>query len=151
MSFTTKTILPAGRSGRARGAPYDGTVPFPGSGNPRVTAEGRARVAVTAAFVIVPFAGLAAAVWLAWGHGLGLADLWPLALLSLGESWHNGHHSDPGCARHGTRPRQIDISAAVIGVFARLGWATAVHWPDPARLAARRLPAGPNQPQPEAS
>jgi stearoyl-CoA desaturase (delta-9 desaturase) len=77
-------------------------------------------------------------------------NLWPLALLSLGESWHNGHHSDPGCARHGTRPHQVDISAAVIGVFARLGWATGVHWPDPKRLAARRLPAGPDQSQPAA-
>jgi stearoyl-CoA desaturase (delta-9 desaturase) len=28
---------------------------------------------VTAAIVLVPFAGLA--VWLAWGHGLGLADV----------------------------------------------------------------------------
>jgi stearoyl-CoA desaturase (Delta-9 desaturase) len=319
-----------------RGASYDGTEPFPGSGHPPGTAEGRARVAVTAAFVIVPFAGLAAAVWLAWGHGLGLADillaavcylvtglgvtvgfhrllthrsftagrplraalavagsmslqgdvigwvathrrhhaftdrpgdphspyrygtsvagqlrglghahlgwllrddptpparyapdlladrsnagrlvglppvvrrlagaarrrrmadrrhlagrlaallwaglariallqhvtwsvnslchmigarpyttrrhdratnLWPLALLSLGESWHNGHHCDPACARHGTRPRQIDISAAVIGVFERLGWATAVHWPDPVRLAAHTRPASPS-------
>jgi hypothetical protein len=30
---------------------------------------------VTIAFVVVPFAGLAAAAWLAWGHGLSLADL----------------------------------------------------------------------------
>jgi stearoyl-CoA desaturase (delta-9 desaturase) len=65
-------------------------------------------------------------------------NLWPLALLSFGESWHNMHHSDPTCARHGTGPRQVDISAAVIRVFERLGWATAVHWPDPARLASRR-------------
>jgi stearoyl-CoA desaturase (Delta-9 desaturase) len=308
---------------------YDGTAPFPDDGNPPATTEGRARVGVTAAFVILPFAGLAAAIWLAWGHGLGLTDvvlaaigylitglgvtvgfhrllthrsftaarplrtalaiagsmsfqgdvigwvaihrrhhaftdqpgdphspyrygtsaggqlrgllhahvgwllrddptpptryapdmladrsmrtvskafpllcaaslvlpagagwliggtwraalagllwgglvriallqhvtwsvnslchmigdrpfttrrhdratnLWPLALLSFGESWHNGHHSEPSCARHGAGPHQIDISAGVIGVFERLGWATAVHWPDPARLAAR--------------
>jgi stearoyl-CoA desaturase (Delta-9 desaturase) len=58
-----------------RTASYDGTAPFPGSGHRPRTAEGRARAAVTAAFVIVPFAGLAAAVWLAWGHGLGLADI----------------------------------------------------------------------------
>ena len=65
-------------------------------------------------------------------------NLWPLALVSFGESWHNMHHSDPACARHGAEPGQIDISAAVIRVFERLGWATAVHWPVPARLAARR-------------
>jgi hypothetical protein len=28
-------------------------------------------------------------------------NLWPLALISFGESWHNMHHSDPTCARHG--------------------------------------------------
>jgi stearoyl-CoA desaturase (delta-9 desaturase) len=69
-------------------------------------------------------------------------NLWPLALFSFGESWHNGHHSDPSCARHGTGPRQVDMSATVIRGFERLGWASAVHWPDPARLAARRRPAG---------
>jgi stearoyl-CoA desaturase (Delta-9 desaturase) len=65
-------------------------------------------------------------------------DLWPLALISFGESWHNGHHSAPTCARHGVRPHQIDLSAGLIRIFERLGWATAVHWPDPARRAARR-------------
>jgi len=65
-------------------------------------------------------------------------NLWPLALVSFGESWHNMHHSDPACARHGAERGQIDISAAVIRVFERLGWAPAVHWPVPARLAARR-------------
>jgi len=65
-------------------------------------------------------------------------NLWPLALVSFGESWHNMHHSDPACARHGAEPGQIDISASVIRVFERLGWATGVHWPVPERLAARR-------------
>jgi stearoyl-CoA desaturase (delta-9 desaturase) len=48
------------------------------------------------------------------------------------------HHSDPACARHGAEPGQVDISAGVIRLFERLGWATSVHWPVPARLAARR-------------
>ena len=74
-------------------------------------------------------------------------NLWPLALVSFGESWHNMHHSDPACARHGAEPGQIDISAAVIRLFERLGWATGVHWPVPARLTARRNP-GRDQPQP---
>jgi stearoyl-CoA desaturase (delta-9 desaturase) len=75
-------------------------------------------------------------------------NLWPLALLSLGESWHNMHHSDPACARHGADPGQIDISAAVIRVFERLGWATGVHWPVPARLEDHRRGRGRTQPQP---
>ena len=45
------------------------------SGRPPGTVQGWARVGVTIAFVVVPFAGLAAAVWLAWGHGLNLADV----------------------------------------------------------------------------
>ena len=69
-------------------------------------------------------------------------NLWPLALLSLGESWHNMHHSDPACARHGADPRQVDISATVIRIFERLGWATGVHWPVPARLDSHRRDQG---------
>ena len=77
-------------------------------------------------------------------------NFWPLALLSLGESWHNGHHSNPACARHGVGAREVDVSAAVIRVFERLGWATAVHWPNPARLAARQRPTG-SSPSPSSS
>jgi stearoyl-CoA desaturase (delta-9 desaturase) len=69
-------------------------------------------------------------------------NLWPLALLSLGESWHNMHHSDPTCARHGADPWQIDISATVIRIFERLGWATGVRWPIVARLDDRRRSPG---------
>ncbi len=65
-------------------------------------------------------------------------NLWPLALLSFGESWHNMHHSDPACARHGVEPRQIDVSAGVIRAFERLGWVTDVRWPTQARLDSRR-------------
>ncbi|MGY1885434.1 acyl-CoA desaturase [Blastococcus sp. SYSU DS0753] len=69
-------------------------------------------------------------------------NFWPLAILSAGESWHNLHHADPTCARHGVLRGQIDISARTIWVFEKLGWAWNVKWPDPVRLAAkRRLPA----------
>jgi fatty-acid desaturase len=37
-------------------------------------------------------------------------NLWPVALLSFGESWHNMHHSDPACARHGADSHQVDIA-----------------------------------------
>lgn len=69
-------------------------------------------------------------------------NFWPLAILSAGESWHNLHHADPTCARHGVLRGQIDISARVIWIFEKLGWASNVKWPDPVRLAAkRRAPA----------
>ncbi|GDY33583.1 acyl-CoA desaturase [Gandjariella thermophila] len=63
------------------------------------------------------------------------ANFWPLAVLSMGESWHNLHHADPTCARHGVRPGQIDISARLIWIFERLGWVYRVRWPTPQRLA----------------
>jgi stearoyl-CoA desaturase (delta-9 desaturase) len=58
----------------------------------------------------------------------------------MGESWHNLHHADPTCARHGVLPGQLDSSARIIRWFERLGWARDVRWPKPARLAARRAP-----------
>jgi stearoyl-CoA desaturase (delta-9 desaturase) len=67
------------------------------------------------------------------------ANFWPLAILSFGESWHNLHHADPTCARHGVLPGQIDISARIIWVFERFGWAYAVKWPRADRLAAKRI------------
>jgi stearoyl-CoA desaturase (Delta-9 desaturase) len=332
-------LIIAGASGEF-GAGYDGSVPFPGSARPLPSVGGRFRAAVTAAIVLVPFAGLAVAVWLAWGHGLGLADallalgfyvvtglgisvgfhrlfthrsftaarplrlalavagsmsfegdvigwvaihrrhhaftdrpgdphspyrygtsvagqlrglahahagwllrddpspparyapdmladpamrtisrgfpvlsavslalplaaglviggtwhaaltallwaglvrvavlqhvtwsvnslchvfgtrpfttrrhdratnLWPLALVSFGESWHNMHHSDPACARHGADRGQVDISAGLIRIFEHLGWATGVRWPVPGRLAAHRRGSRQDQPQP---
>jgi stearoyl-CoA desaturase (delta-9 desaturase) len=69
------------------------------------------------------------------------ANFWPLAILSMGESWHNLHHADPTQARHGVQRGQIDISARVIWLFEKAGWAYDARWPDPERLA--RLAATP--------
>ncbi|MGK5114694.1 MULTISPECIES: acyl-CoA desaturase [unclassified Geodermatophilus] len=68
-------------------------------------------------------------------------NFWPLAILSGGESWHNLHHADPTCARHGVLRGQVDMSARVIWLFEKLGWARDVKWPDPVRLAAKRRAA----------
>jgi stearoyl-CoA desaturase (delta-9 desaturase) len=65
-------------------------------------------------------------------------NVWWLALLSMGESWHNLHHADPTCARHGVQRGQIDSSARIIWIFEKLGWATDVRWPRAERLAAKR-------------
>jgi stearoyl-CoA desaturase (delta-9 desaturase) len=65
-------------------------------------------------------------------------NLWALALVSFGESWHNGHHADPVCARHGRARGQLDPSATLIRLFERLHWVTAVRWPaGPPEPAAR--------------
>jgi stearoyl-CoA desaturase (delta-9 desaturase) len=62
------------------------------------------------------------------------ANVWWLAVLSFGESWHNLHHADPTCARHGVKRGQVDISARIIWAFERLGWAHSVRWPTTRRL-----------------
>lgn len=65
-------------------------------------------------------------------------NVWPLAILAMGENWHNYHHADPTSARHGVERGQLDSSAALIALFERLGWAREVRWPSAERIAARR-------------
>jgi stearoyl-CoA desaturase (Delta-9 desaturase) len=66
------------------------------------------------------------------------SNFWPLAIASFGESWHNMHHADPTAARHGVLKGQVDISARVIWMLEKLGWARDVRWPKPERLARLR-------------
>jgi stearoyl-CoA desaturase (Delta-9 desaturase) len=66
------------------------------------------------------------------------ANFWPLAILSMGESWHNLHHADPTCARHGVRRGEIDISARTIRIMERLRLVHDVRWPDPDRITRIR-------------
>lgn len=61
-----------------------------------------------------------------------------LAVASFGESWHNLHHADPTCARHGALKGQVDSTARVIWVAEKLGWVYDVRWPDEARLNGKR-------------
>jgi stearoyl-CoA desaturase (delta-9 desaturase) len=65
-------------------------------------------------------------------------NVWWLAVISGGESWHNLHHADPTCARHGVDKGQLDSSARLIRWFELAGWARDVRWPRAERLAARR-------------
>ena len=70
-------------------------------------------------------------------NGDRAANFWPLALLSFGESWHNLHHADPTCARHGVLRGQVDISARLIWILERFGAVHSVKWPTRERLAAK--------------
>jgi len=56
-------------------------------------------------------------------------NLWLLAIVSLGDNWHNIHHAHPTWARHGARRGMVDPSAWLIRRLERLGWATKVRWP----------------------
>ena len=69
----------------------------------------------------------------------------PLAILSMGESWHNFHHAAPASARYGVLPHQVDLAAGLIRLFERAGWATKVRWPTPESIVAALVPTGPRQ------
>ncbi len=70
-------------------------------------------------------------------------NVWWLAIPSFGESWHNLHHADPTCARHGVLRGQIDISARVIGCSRRSA--------GPSTSAGRRLNGSPSVRRPDPS
>jgi stearoyl-CoA desaturase (Delta-9 desaturase) len=53
----------------------------------------------------------------------------PLALLTMGENWHNLHHSCPTLARHGVDRHQLDSTARLIWVLQRAGVIWDVKWP----------------------
>ena len=67
------------------------------------------------------------------------ANFWPMAIVSFGESWHNSHHADPTCARHGVLRGQIDTTARLIRWFEQLGWVYDVRWPNAERFEAKRV------------
>jgi stearoyl-CoA desaturase (delta-9 desaturase) len=69
-------------------------------------------------------------------------NVWWLALLSFGESWHNFHHAEPTSARHGVRMLEIDTSAMLIKAMEKLRWVSDVRWPDRATISRRRLEPG---------
>jgi stearoyl-CoA desaturase (delta-9 desaturase) len=70
-------------------------------------------------------------------------NVWWLALPSMGESWHNFHHSVPSSARHGVGRFEIDSSAAIIRALERLHLVSDVRWPDKAVVSRRRRVARP--------
>ena len=62
-----------------------------------------------------------------------------VALLVLGEGWHNNHHAFPASAKHGLDRFQIDPSWWVIRGLEKLGLVWDVKRPRPEQLARRRL------------
>lgn len=67
---------------------------------------------------------------------------WFLALLTLGEGWHNNHHHFPGSARQGFYWWEIDLSYYVLKIMSWLGMIRGLKGvPDNIRQA-RRVQAG---------
>lgn len=62
-----------------------------------------------------------------------------LAIPSMGESFHNGHHAFPSSARHGLLPHQWDPSARIIRWMEIAGWVDNVKWMSANVLARRTL------------
>ncbi|VVB12922.1 unnamed protein product [Arabis nemorensis] len=60
-------------------------------------------------------------------------NVWWLALLTNGESWHNNHHAFETSARHGLEWYQVDLTWYLIRFFEALGLATDVKLPSDAQ------------------
>jgi stearoyl-CoA desaturase (Delta-9 desaturase) len=65
------------------------------------------------------------------------ANNFTVAILSLGEGWHNNHHAFPASARHGLSWWQFDSSYFVIKVMSALGLAWRVRVPDEGAIEAK--------------
>jgi stearoyl-CoA desaturase (delta-9 desaturase) len=61
-----------------------------------------------------------------------------LALLTLGEGWHNNHHHQPTCTRQGFRWYQIDITYYLVRIAGALRIVTDIKEPSAAALARNR-------------
>jgi stearoyl-CoA desaturase (delta-9 desaturase) len=67
---------------------------------------------------------------------------WFVAILVLGEGWHNNHHHYPACARQGLRWWEYDPTYWVLKVLSWMRIVKDLRQPTPAALSARRLSDG---------
>jgi stearoyl-CoA desaturase (delta-9 desaturase) len=65
---------------------------------------------------------------------------WPVAILSLGEGWHNGHHAFPASVHHGLNRFELDPTYVLIRLFALVGLADRLVLPERQQIEAKRLP-----------
>jgi stearoyl-CoA desaturase (delta-9 desaturase) len=67
-------------------------------------------------------------------------NVWWVALLSLGEGWHNNHHAVPKSARHGMAWFEFDVTWYSVWLLEKLGFAKNVIRPpklSPAAVAVK--------------
>lgn len=62
----------------------------------------------------------------------------PIAIISLGEGWHNNHHAFPTSARHGLRWWEFDATWIVISLMKFTGLAWNVRVPGEAAMRTRQ-------------
>lgn len=66
-------------------------------------------------------------------------NVWPLSILSFGESWHNNHHAFPWSARLGLRGWQIDPGWYVLRMLRLVRAVRSVKVPTRAQMRAKLL------------
>jgi stearoyl-CoA desaturase (delta-9 desaturase) len=64
-------------------------------------------------------------------------NCWPVAILTLGEGWHNNHHHYPPAARQAHRWWEVDPTWYALRILAALGVARELRLPPARALAAR--------------
>lgn len=57
-----------------------------------------------------------------------------LAIMTMGEGWHNNHHAFPGSARSGMCARELDVSWLVLRFLQKVKLVQSVHVPPPQTL-----------------
>jgi stearoyl-CoA desaturase (Delta-9 desaturase) len=65
-----------------------------------------------------------------------------LALLGVGEGWHNNHHAFPFSASHGLRWWQVDLSYLFIVLLEKIGWVSSVKVPTKAQIDRKSTQSG---------
>lgn len=78
-------------------------------------------------------------------------NVWWVALLAMGEGWHNNHHVFPGSARSGLRAHEFDLSWIVICTMRKLGLANRINNVSQSKVHAKmseaRTPAATIEPK----
>jgi stearoyl-CoA desaturase (delta-9 desaturase) len=62
-----------------------------------------------------------------------------LAIISMGESWHNNHHAFPTSAVHGIGRGQLDMSGFLIRLFEKMRLVRSVKLPSPKILMQKKI------------
>jgi len=65
-------------------------------------------------------------------------NVWWVALLAMGEGWHNNHHASPGSAKSGIKKFEFDMSWVVISAMKKIGLVYRTNVVTPAQLDRAR-------------
>jgi len=65
-----------------------------------------------------------------YAHGDDSRNVWLVAMISLGEGWHNNHHAFPKSAQFGLHKGEFDFSWQVIRLLKLLGIAKEIRLAD---------------------